>query len=300
MNAFNRVMASTVPLLPKPIVRLFSKRYIAGDSIDDAIRVVRELNRSGILATMDVLGEHTTKPENAISAREDYFGLLQAIDDEKLDSSISVKLTQLGLKLDRSLCEENIESIVRRARDFHNFVRIDMEDRTCTSDTLEIFGSLREHYDNVGIVVQAYLRRTIHDVESLVASSANVRVCKGAYIEPRAVAYKDPAIINHNFALIVEALLSGGCYVGIATHDERVVWNAFRAIRALGLGPHQYEFQTLLGVDEELHRFILAEGHRLRVYVPFGPHWFAYSTRRLKENPRVAGYVLQNLLTRKS
>jgi proline dehydrogenase len=299
MDPLNRSIATLVPLLPKPVVRLFSRRYIAGDTLDDAIRVVRSLNSDGMMATLDVLGEHTTQRENAAAARDAYFEVLQAIDEHKIDSNISVKLTQLGLKLDRSLCEQNIEAIVARARDYNNFVRIDMEDRTCTADTLDIFTALRSRHDNVGIVIQAYLRRTLTDVERLIECSANVRVCKGAYIEPRTIAYKSPTIINRNFSLLVEELLSHGCYVGIATHDEEVIWSAYRIAHVRGLEPHRYEFQMLLGVDDELARLIVQAGHRLRIYVPFGPHWFAYSKRRLRENPRIAGYVLQNLFTKR-
>jgi proline dehydrogenase len=299
MRALNKLIATVLPYTPRPIVRLFAKRYIAGEKIDDAIRVVRALNSNGVLATIDVLGEHSTKRDSMIAARDAYFDLLRAIDEHKLESGISVKLTQLGLKTERALCEESIESIVTMAKESNRFVRIDMEDSTCTTGTLEIFTSLRKKFDNVGIAIQAYLRRSVRDVEMLNELGANVRLCKGIYVEPRAIAYKNGKIINDNFCLLLEMLLSNGSYAGIATHDEELVWRAAQMARSLGLQRRQYEFQVLYGVDDELARIIVDEGHQLRVYVPYGPHWFAYVTRRLKENPQIAGFVLKNLFRRK-
>ena len=226
-----------------------------------------------------------------------YVELLEEIKKRALDSHISVKPTALGLKLGVSFCQDRVREILEMAKEHGNFVRIDMEDRTCTTDTLGIYHALcDEGYENVGIVVQAYMRRSMEDCRVLAERKANVRVCKGIYVEPREVAYKDPEIIVANFGWLMELLLKSGCYVGIATHDERVAWKGLQLIQELGLERDQYEFQMLLGVGEELRRTLVDAGHRLRVYVPFGRAWYAYSTRRLKENPKIAGYVFKSLL----
>jgi proline dehydrogenase len=219
--------------------------------------------------------------------------LLEEIDRRKLDANISVKLTQLGLKLDGQKCLELADRLVRRAKQLTNFVRIDMEDSSCTTDTLQIYRSLRKEHSNVGVVIQAYLRRTVNDVEALEDLRPNYRLCKGVYVEPREISYHDMRVINRNYAYVLEKLLKNGSYVGIATHDELMVWEAVRLIRDLKLPVTAYEFQMLLGVDEQLRDVIRAAGHNLRVYIPFGRDWYAYSVRRLKENPRLAGYVLR-------
>lgn len=293
MNLLDQLVVSALPLIPKPIVGYFSKPYIAGPNIQDAIRVVRELNKQGAMATLDVLGESVTSREQAEQAARTYTDVLDTIEREKLDSNISIKLTQLGLKIDEEFCYENTKLVVQKAAALGNFVRIDMEDSSCTTNTIAIYKRLRDDFDNVGLALQAYLRRSIKDVRDLLPLKPNVRICKGIYVEPREIAYKDREIINKNFTLLVETLLREGCYVGIATHDERLVWEGYRLVDELGLKTEDYEFQMLLGVDEQLRRIILGDDHRLRVYVPFGKEWYAYSVRRLRENPRIAGYVFR-------
>jgi proline dehydrogenase len=296
MSAFDRAIVSLLPFVPKPLVWTVSKRYVAGESIDAMARTVAALNGRGMAATASVLGEHVANPAEADNAVRQFVAVLEEATRFHLNTNISVKLTQLGLQIDRDLCEENLRKILASAREHENFVRIDMEDSSCTSVTLELFRKVRRDFENVGVVIQAYLRRSYEDVVALAAEGANVRVCKGIYIEPRAIAYKDPEIIRRNFMHLVNALLSRGCYVGIATHDERLVWEGLRAAENLGLDKDRYEFQMLLGVDEELRRILLDAGHRLRVYVPFGPQWHAYSLRRLRENPRIARYVIEATL----
>jgi proline dehydrogenase len=227
----------------------------------------------------------------------DYLQALEEIARERLDSNISVKLTQFGLKLDFAFCLEKVRALVQRARELKNFVRIDMEDTSCTTDTLRIYDALRREFDNVGIVVQAYLRRTLNDVRELMKNGTptNFRLCKGIYIEPRELAYRDDDLVNNNFTLVLREILRRHAYVGIATHDERLVWEAMRLIDELMVPKTAYEFQMLLGVDEQLRDIILAAGHRLRIYVPFGKQWYAYSVRRLKENPQIAGHVIKNM-----
>ncbi len=296
MRLFDKLVVWTLPLVPKFLVRRVSNRYIAGPTLDDAMRVVRKLNQEGCCATLDVLGEHITKKDDAEAAVQEYVQALERINKEKLDSNISVKLTMLGLKLDREFCIENMRKLVQTARRFGNFVRIDMEDSSCTTDTLAVYHALKKDFDNVGFVIQAYLRRSIKDIREQMNcnSKINVRLCKGIYIEPREIAYKDREIINSNYLYLLEELLAHDHYAAIATHDEKLVWAAFKLIDQLKLPHDQYEFQMLLGVEEQLRRLILKEGYKLRVYVPFGKQWYEYSVRRLKENPQLAGYVVKN------
>lgn len=293
MSLLNKLVVLTLPLVPKPIVHYFSKRYIAGAKVEDAVRTIKELNSRGIMATLDMLGEEIKQKSEAEEAASKYRDLLKIIDDEKLDANVSLKPTHMGLNLDKEFCYQNIRSIVETAAKYNNFVRIDMEDHTTTSDTIEIYLRIKEEFPNVGTVIQAYMRRTQDDLNRLIENNANLRYCKGIYNEPREVAYKDMPIINENYKFGLEKLLKSKCYIGIATHDEKLVWHALKVIEELGLKKEEYEFQMLLGVDEQLRDIIVNAGHRLRVYVPFGEQWYAYSVRRLKENPNMAGYVFK-------
>jgi proline dehydrogenase len=296
MSLVNRLLATALPVVPRPVIGRFSRRYIAGPKLDDAARVVRELNRSGVMATVDVLGEHLTRIEEAEPAINSYLQLLDRIAADGLDANISVKLTALGLQIDPQVCLKHMRRLCQAAREHGNFVRIDMEDSSCTTTTLEIHRELRREFEAVGTVIQSYLRRSRADIVALAAEKANIRLCKGIYIEPRDIAYRDREIVRQNFVDLLEILMRQGCYVGIATHDEMLVWHALRLIDDLGLKRDEYEFQMLLGVDEQLRRILVNAGHRLRVYVPFGAHWYAYSIRRLKENPDIVGHILKNML----
>jgi len=296
MELFNHIVLGAMPLVPKYFVGRVASRYIAGEELDDALRVVRNLNSDGALATIDLLGEDTLRREQAEEATAVYHKILDAIKSDGLQSNISLKPTHLGLKIDKELCRNLISEIVAHAADTGNFLRIDMEDNTCTNDTLELYYWLRKRFENVGVVIQAYMRRSIKDIERLKEVKANLRLCKGIYREPRSIAWRNRAIIIQNYALLLRELLRGGCYVGIATHCEETIWRALNIIRELGLTPEQYEFQMLLGVEPELRNILMDNGHRLRVYVPFGEEWYAYSTRRLKENPQIAGHVVRDFL----
>ena len=298
MSLFNKAIVATLPLVPRPLVRHFAGRYIAGDKLEDAVRVTKALNKRGICATIDVLGEEIETREEALAAVQDYKDVLAAIDAENLDANASLKPTMFGLKIDKTLCRENVAAICDEAKRCGNFVRIDMEDSTCTQDTLDLYYALRERYDNVGYVIQSYLRRRLAVCVGLAAARANLRLCKGIYNEPRELAYKDKAVVNANFGLLLDVLLGGGCYVGIATHDEEMVWEGLRAVHEFGLDRDQYEFQMLLGVDAKLRDIIVAAGHKLRLYVPFGTAWHPYSTRRLKENPHLAGQIFRNIFVK--
>lgn len=296
LNVLNKLVVWTIPFVPKFFVRRVASRYIAGTTLDEAVDVIKELQQQGCCATLDVLGEHINSKEQAEFAVHEYLKALDKIDQEKLDANISIKLTMLGLKLDFDFCLENTRRLVQKARELGNFVRIDMEDSSCTTDTLKIYSELKNSYSNVGFVIQAYMRRSLSDIREQMNknSKVNVRVCKGIYIEPREIAFKDRDIINSNYSLLVEELLQNKNYVGIATHDEKLVWSAYKTIDNLKLNKDQFEFQMLLGVDEELRRLILGEGYKLRVYIPYGKQWYEYSVRRLKENPKIAGYVVKN------
>lgn len=299
MGIFNRIVAESLPFVPKPIVGHFSAPYIAGESLKDAVKVVQRLKAEGACATIDVLGEDIHRREEATAYADQYIQVIETIQSEKLDANVSLKPTQMGLKLDRNFCLETIRRIAEKAKERRNFVRIDMEDHTCTDDTFWVYQQLKEEYP-VGTVIQAYLRRTDSDLDQLIPINAHLRLCKGIYIEPRSIAYKDRELIRQNYLHLLKRLLEGGCYVGIATHDENLVWGALQIIRNLSLPKERYEFQMLMGVEEELRRIIIRDGHRLRVYVPFGQHWYAYSIRRLKENPQVAGYVIHNFFRKNS
>jgi len=296
MNILNRLIVTTLPAVPKPIVRKFANRYIAGENLADAVRVVKELNTKNIMATLDVLGEAITTREEAIAARDEILRLFPVIQEEKLNSNVSIKLTQLGLKIDKNFCLENVRMIVDKAKGLNNFVRIDMEDSTTTSDTIWIYKQIRKEYSNCGIVLQAYLRRTEADAEQLMKDGlGHFRLCKGIYIEPAEIAFKEHDEINRNFIKLMEKMLKGKAYLGIATHDDELVDAAYKIIREMKLQKSEYEFQMLLGVREELRDKIVKDGHRIRVYVPFGKHWYRYSIRRFKENPKIAGYVFKAL-----
>ncbi len=296
MSVFNRLVALTLPFVPKPIVGAVAKRYIAGESLDEAVKVAEDLNQAGFLAALDLLGEDTTRIEQARQAANDYSRALDEITTRGIDAYISIKPTQFGLKVDPRACLELIRSLTTRARSKGQFVRIEMEDSSSTSETIELFRTLRGEFSNVGIVIQAYLWRSVADISAIADLKPNVRIVKGVYVEPRRVAFKDPRIINRNYVLMAEELLRKGAYVAFATHDELLVWEAFRMAEEMSLPKEAYEFQMLLGVQAELRDIIRDAGHRIRVYIPYGKDWYPYSVRRLRENPEIAGYVMRAML----
>jgi proline dehydrogenase len=295
----DRTIVRVLPAVPRSIVRKISERYIAGTSRDDACRVVRRLNEEGKAATIDVLGEEIRSRREALGIVRAYHDVFEMIQNNRLDSNVSVKLTALGLNLAHELCRANLETVVRHAAESGNFVRIDMEDSSCTTDTLRLYRELREAgLDNVGIVLQAYLRRTIRDIRALAPLKPNVRLCKGIYVEPPLIAYRDYEEVRANFVLALRELLRAGSYVGIATHDPWLISEGGRLVEEHGLRRDEYEFQMLLGVSQGAGDRLVRDGHRLRVYVPFGEHWYGYSVRRLQENPKIAGYIASDTVNR--
>jgi proline dehydrogenase len=282
----DRALVRLLPAVPRPVVRRIADRYIAGEEIEDAVATVARLNAEGKTATIDVLGEEIHNAEEAQQIVDAYRDAIDAIGEHGLDANVSVKPTALGLKLGSDVGRRNLETVVRHAREHGNFVRIDMEDSTTTDDTLRMYRELRElGLDNVGVVLQARLRRTLADVAALADLRPNVRICKGIYLEPDSIAYTDFEEIQASYVRSLEALVETASFVGIATHDEFLISEGKRIAR------ERYEFQMLLGVRESLGQELVRGGERLRIYVPFGRQWYEYSLRRLQENPRIAGYV---------
>jgi proline dehydrogenase len=291
----DRALVRLLPAVPKPVVQRLSSRYIAGPHLDDALRVVRQLNAAGKAATIDVLGEEISSGDEARAIAGQYHDVLAELDAAGLDAGVSVKLTGLGLELDYELCRDNLESVVRDAAARGRFVRIDMEDSSTTERTLQLYRLLRgEGHANVGVVLQAYMRRTLEDIAGL----DDVRLCKGIYVEPHSIAYRDFDEVRANYVRALELLVEQGSRIGIATHDEYLLQQAERIVRERGLAADRYEFQMLLGVRPERGDELVAAGHPLRVYVPFGTHWYEYSLRRLQENPKIAGYVARDTFGR--
>jgi proline dehydrogenase len=286
---------AALPAVPRPVVRRLSSRYIAGPTLDDAVAVVRRLNGEGKLATVDVLGEEITTAQEAAAIVDAYRRALARIDEERLDANVSVKLTGFGLDLDSELVRRNLLEVVEDAARRNRFVRVDMEDSTTTIRTLQLVRDLRAAgHENVGAVVQTYLRRTLDDLPGL----ENVRLCKGIYVESPAIGYREYEAVRANYRRCLEALVEQGSYVAIATHDEALIAHALDVVRSAALPRDRYEFQMLLGVRPERGDSLVADGHRLRVYVPYGLQWYEYSVRRLQENPAVAGHVARDTASR--
>jgi proline dehydrogenase len=293
----DRLIATSLPVVPKPLVRHFADRYMAGETLEDALATVASLNRIGAVATVDVLGEFIHERSQALRTADEYVALLDAIAREQLDSTVSVKLSALGLEFDPDLALELVTRVVEVAAGHSNRVRIDMEHSGLTDGTLAVYRTLREAgHENVGIVLQAYLRRTFDDVRALADLTPSVRLVKGIYIEPPEIAYTERALINRNFLALLRELVDLGCRVAVATHDEALVGEARRLADQRNLTPDIYEFQLLLGVKEQLRDRLIAAGHRVRIYTPYGEAWYGYSVRRLKENPSIAGYVARDVL----
>ncbi len=290
-----------VQLFPKSFIRIFASRYIAGEQLLDAVRLVKELNSKKILATIDVLGEDTTNVEEANAAVEEAIRVLQTIYNEKLNSTLSIKLTQIGLKIDYNLCLHNMERILDVAKEYNIYVEIDMEDFTCTLDTLKIFKELRKKYSNCGMVMQAYLRKANEHLNMVLNElrGSSVRLCKGIYNEPVEIAYKGKQEIRDNFIKLLDFLFSENIYVGIATHDVKLIKGAKELIRKYSKTIEQFEFQMLLGVKVDLRDRLVSEGYMVRVYVPYGTHWYKYSIRRMKENPKLPLVILLNIFAKR-
>lgn len=298
MGRAKRALIRLLEASPKPVVWRFARKYIAGETLDEAVSVVRRLNGEGCMATVDVLGEDVFRQEDVDVYVAEYRRAIDRLVAEGLEANVSVKLTALGLRFSEETAYASVRAVLEKATEHGMFVRIDMEDTPTTQATLDLYRRLRgEGFDNVGVVIQSYLRRTLDDARQLAAEGAAVRLCKGIYVEPRELAYKEYDLVRQSFVDALEVLLRApGTKTGIATHDDYLAFHGRRLVRELGLSRERYEFQMLYGVDEQLRRLLVAEGHPLRVYVPYGQGWHGYSIRRLVENPHLAGYVVRNVL----
>lgn len=296
---FNKLIAAILPLFPKKFIWIFSRPYISGETIEDAMRVSKELNSKNIKVTLDVLGEFIKTLDEAEENKKEYLNLIDISFENGIDGNFSLKPTSFGLLIDKEACYAHIREIVAKAASYRGYIRIDMEDSPCTDDEIWLFRKLRAEFPrNVGLVVQAYLKRTLKDLVDMMDLHTpdlplNYRLCKGIYVEPEAIAYKKYEEINHHYLEDLEFMLRNNIYAGIATHDKQLVDGAYKLIDKLEVPKNMYEFQMLYGVTPNLRESIVNEGHTMRVYVPFGKQWFGYSTRRLKENPKMASHIIK-------
>jgi proline dehydrogenase len=296
---FNKFIASILPYFPKRFIWLFSKSYISGETIDDAMRVSKELNQNKLLVTLDVLGEFIKTLEEAEENKKEYLNLIDITFKSRIEGNFSVKPTSFGMLIDKEACYRHIREIVAKAASYNSFIRIDMEDSPCTDMEIELFRRLKGEFPgNVGLVVQAYLKRTLNDLKDLSDLNSeiyplNFRLCKGIYIEPETIAFKTYNEVNQHYLEDLEYMFKNKIYVGIATHDKPLVDGAYQLIKKYNVPKNMYEFQMLYGVTPKLRESIVNDGHLMRVYVPFGVKWFGYSTRRLKENPKMASHIIK-------
>ncbi|MGD2033822.1 MAG: proline dehydrogenase family protein [Bacteroidales bacterium] len=301
----NKLIAWIIPFFPEKFVWIFSKKYIAGKNFTDAVKIVRQLNSTGVLTTIDILGESMENKRQAREFQEKYFRTIEESAKKGLKTTFSLKPTMFGLLMDFDFCYKTIREIISRAARNDLMVRIDMEDSECTDPELALFKKLYNEFPaNAGIVLQAYLRRTLTDLEEISRYSrpetpVNIRLCKGIYIEPRELAYRKKQEIRNNYLKCLDFMLSRNLYPALATHDKELIKKCLSVIEKHGKEKTGYEFQMLYGVTPRLRDRIVNEGHSMRIYVPFGEHWFNYSTRRLKENPHIVRDIILGFLTRK-
>ena len=298
-NMLDRALVLAMPAVPKVLVQPLSRRYIAGPDLADALETIHMLDQAGRSATVDVLGEQLTTRTQIEDLVQEYQRALDAFARERVNATLSVKMTGLGLAVDPKLCAANVRALVAAARDTSLTVELDMEDSDTTTATIDLYRSLRdEGFDNLVIALQAYLRRTLSDVRALAPLAPRVRLVKGIWIEPATVAYADYETIRANYVRLLEELLGSGAFVAIASHDEWIHWRALESIDRHGLDQDAYEFQMLLGVRAHLGDALVRDGHPVRVYVPYGVDWHAYSVRRFQENPQLAHHVMADMLDR--
>ena len=296
MPIFDSIITSSIPHLPKWFAKPFSKPYVAGETVEKALLEIKNLNSQGFSATLDILGEHTEDIELARDITRQYCNLYEEIDKNNLDSTISVKPTHIGLSISKTEAVSNMLSILNRAKEFGNFLRIDMENSKVTDQTFDIYLECKKIYNRVGVVIQAYLYRSANDIENFADNQFNSRICKGIYKESKTIAYQNREDIRNNFLLLAKSMAEKGSFCGYATHDQILIDRILEWIKSESISPHLFEFQALFGVPMNGRLEQLVErGYKVRIYVPFGPDWFDYSIRRLKENPDIAGYVLSNL-----
>lgn len=293
----NKIIVASIPLMPKKVVWLFGKKYIAGLKLSDAVNITKEFAKLGGGTTIDVLGEFVTDKQRAIHERDSSLKVLEVIKEEKLPSYLSIKPTSCGLGIDTEFGYENIKILAEKAKKLGLRCRIDMENSPYTDSTLKLYRRLiEEGYDNIGIVLQAYLRRTESDIKSILDLKPDIRLCKGIYVESQEIAFKGREEIRDNYKKLLDIILENipnGAYPAIATHDEPLIQYAEAKIKEMNLDNSKYHFEMLLGVRERRRNELLKAGHNMTIYVPFGEDWYGYSTRRLKENPEMAMHVVK-------
>lgn len=300
----NKILADALPYMPKKLIWIFSKRYIAGETIEDGLNACRQLNKEGIEVTVDLLGEFITTIEQAEENKNKYIEIIERFTSEGIVGNFSLKPTMFGLLINKEVCFANIEEVVKKAAEKKSFIRIDMEDSQCVDMELDLYRKLQQKYPaHVGLVLQAYMKRTKNDLLDMNnihvnGTPLNFRLCKGIYNESKEIAYKAFEEIREHYIDDLTYMLDNDMYVGIATHDKYLVDKAFEIIKEKKIPKSKYEFQMLYGVTPELRSSIVKQGHRMRVYVPFGKDWFGYSTRRLKENPKMASHIVKALFFR--
>lgn len=296
---FNKIIAAILPYFPKKFIWIFSRSYISGETIDDAMRVSKDLNSKNIKVTLDILGEFIKTLEEAEDNKKEYLNLIDVSFKNKIDGNFSLKPTSFGLLIDKEVCYNYIREIVIKAASYDGFIRIDMEDSPCTDDEILLFRRLKKEFPaNVGLVLQAYLRRTYNDIEMMADLNSaehpvSFRLCKGIYVEPETIAFKKYEEINQHFLEDLELIFKNKMHVGIATHDKPLLEAVYKLIEKYNVPENLYEFQMLYGVTPKLRESVVKAGHNMRVYVPFGKQWFGYSTRRLKENPKMATHIIK-------
>lgn len=301
---FNKLIAGILPYMPQSLVWQFSKEYIAGKTLEQAIEAAKALNAEGALTTIDVLGEFIENLDEAEVNKKEYLDVIEAAEEAKINGNYSLKPTSFGLLIDKDVAYKHIREIVAKAALYNNFVRVDMEDSPCTDLEIELFRKLKAEFPkNVGLVVQSYMRRTLDDVKNLNDLNSeelplNFRLCKGIYVEPAEIAYKNYEEVNEHFLENLEYMLEQKMYPAIATHDKPLVEGAYKLLEKYKPARDQYEFQMLYGVTPALRKSIMEKGHPMRIYVPFGKDWFGYSTRRLKENPKMASLIIKALFVK--
>ena len=300
----NQLLANALPYMPQKLIWIFSKRYIAGETIEDGLNACRQLNQEGIEVTVDLLGEFIQTIEQAEENKTKYIEIIERFTSEGIIGNFSLKPTMFGLLINKEICLAYIEEVVKKAADKKSFVRIDMEDSQCVDMELEMYRTLQQKYPaHVGLVLQAYMRRTKNDLLNMKSIHTNghplsFRLCKGIYNEPKEIAFKGFEEIQENFINHLNYMFDHNMYVGIATHDKHLIEKAIEIIKEKKIDKTKYEFQMLYGVTPELRSSIVKQGYKMRVYVPFGKDWFGYSTRRLKENPKMASHIVKALFFR--
>lgn len=298
----HKIISHTLPYFPPKLIWQFSKSYIAGETPQDAVNAAKALNRENIMVTLDILGEFIKTMDQAAKNRDDYLCLIRTIEDAGINGNYSLKPTMFGLLIDKNTCFEYMRELTAKAASYGNFVRIDMEDSACVDDSIDIFRRLKQEFpQNIGLVLQAYLKRTLGDIESMLDlcrddADLNFRLVKGIYVEPAAIAYKSYKEINDHFLEDLEFMFKNNVYAAIATHDTPLIQGALELIDKYQVPKEKYEFQMLYGVTPKKRSDLVQNGHRMRVYIPFGEQWFGYSTRRLKENPAMVSHILKALV----